>query len=81
MPNREHARRLMLILLANDADKQSFRLAQDAPAPIERVGDERETRGTGGTSEALGDEDITTGPGVEWRMWDDFGGRSIAPVL
>jgi hypothetical protein len=79
MPNREHARRLMLILLANDADKQSFRLAQDAPAPIERIGDERDS--DAGASEALGDEDVASGPGVEWRMWDDFGGRSIAPVL
>ena len=39
MPNRDHARRLMLILLASDADKQSFRLAQDASVlPVAYVG-------------------------------------------
>jgi len=81
MPNREHARRLMLILLANDADKQSFRLAQDGPAPIERGGNERDSHEGAGASEALRDDDLASGADVEWRMWDDFGGRSIAPVL
>jgi len=81
MPNREHARRLMLILLANDADKQSFRLAQDAPAPVERGADERGSTERAAAPGILGDDELTPAAGVEWHMWDDFGGRSIAPVL
>ena len=69
MPNREHARRLMLILLANDADRQSFRLAQDAPAP--EPGGETASERPSRTPEA------TDGQDADWRMWDDFTSRAL----
>ena len=54
MPNRDHARRLMLILLASDADKQSFRLAQDGPAPVDgRERDEHDRREAGADEAGL----------------------------